>query len=155
MSLEPAPPARFPWPPALVVLTLAAGYALGPLAPDWPLPRTASYIVGAALAFCALGIDFWCAALFRRKSTTLKPHGAPSALVVDGPYRFSRNPIYVAHVALVIAIGFLTRASGVVLLAPFLVVALDLLSAAPEEKWLAAKFGAEFDAFAARTRRWL
>jgi len=154
-SQNPAASARFPWPPALVALALAGGFALGPVAPDWPLARAPSLAIGGVIILCALAVDLWCASLFRRRHTTLAPHRAASTLIVDGPYRYSRNPIYIAHICLVIGIGVFTRASGVLLLAPVLALALDRLSAAPEEKRLAEQFGPEFRAFAARTRRWI
>jgi protein-S-isoprenylcysteine O-methyltransferase Ste14 len=155
MTDTPPPPAKFPWPPALIVVALVFGFALSRLLPEWPFPERASQIAGAAVIIASLSVDFWCMRLFRRRSTTLAPHRAASALVVEGPYRFTRNPIYIAHIALTIGVGVCARSPGVVLMAPLLFFALDRLAAAPEEKRLAEQFGAEFEAFSARTPRWI
>ncbi len=147
------PPSSVPWPPILIALTVVVGRLLDFSAPA-QLPEGLSP-AGAALALLAIGNDLWCARTLWRRKTTVMPHRIVSQLVTDGPYRFSRNPIYISHVALTIAIGLMLRSFWILALTPALVFGLVKLSIEPEERHLASKFGEEFRAYAARVRRWL
>ncbi len=153
-----APPARVPWPPILILCALVAGRAL-----DWltggALAGLVSFpgapLLGGVIVALALANDIWCALTFARLKTTIMPHRAAAHLATSGPFRFSRNPIYVSHVAVVLGLGLLMSSPFVLLLTPLLAVALQKLSIEPEERHLSAKFGAEYRAYVARTRRWL
>ena len=57
-------------------------------------------VLGIVLMLAALGLIGWSAWWFWRKKTTIEPHHTPSALIVEGPYRLSRNPIYLGLLAL-------------------------------------------------------
>ncbi len=147
------PPSSVPWPPILVTGAVVLGRLLDALAPV-ALPE---FLVplGMALAALALANDLWCARTLWRRKTTVMPHRMVANLVTDGPYRFSRNPIYISHVALTVAIGLMLRSFWILALTPALVFALVKLSIEPEERHLASRFGAEFRTYAARVRRWL
>ncbi|RTL82374.1 MAG: isoprenylcysteine carboxylmethyltransferase family protein [Hyphomicrobiales bacterium] len=153
-----APPARIPWPPLLILGALLVGRAL-----DWAAGGALAGLVafpgapllGGLIVALALANDAWCAATFARAKTTILPHRAASHLATGGPFRFSRNPIYVSHVAVVLGLGLLLASPFTVLLTPLLAFALQKLSIEPEERHLRAKFGADYRAYVARTRRWL
>jgi protein-S-isoprenylcysteine O-methyltransferase Ste14 len=140
-------------PPIWLLAALAAAWALGrtPVPPLFP----GAMSVGAILIAAALGLIGWAAVWFRRKRTPIEPHHVPRALIVEGPFRLSRNPIYLALV--VVALGFaLRQPSAMALLAvPALWWVLDRRFVRPEEAGLRAAFGAEAECFLARTRRWL
>ena len=153
-----SPPARLPWPPLLMAATVAAGLALGRIAGD----ATGSLLAGAifqaaggALVAAALTLDIWCARTLAQRETTILPHRAASSLVTEGPYRFSRNPIYIAHVTLVLGVGLILAAPFIVALTPLLALGLQKLAIEPEERHLREQFGVDFDAYVARTPRWL
>ena len=151
-------PARAPWPPILIVLTLLAGGALdrlsgGAFASLVAFPGAA--LLGGLIVALALANDLWCAAVFARLGTTILPHRAASKLATDGPFGFSRNPIYVSHVAIVLGLGLLLRSPFTVLLTPLLAFGLQKLAVEPEERHLLGKFGDDYRAYMARTRRWL
>ncbi|MGJ0507252.1 MAG: methyltransferase family protein [Methylocystis sp.] len=153
-----APPARAPWPPILIILALILGRTLdwltgGALAGLLAFP--AAPLLGGVIVALALANDVWCALTFARLKTTILPHRAASRLATEGAFRFSRNPIYVSHVAVVLGLGLLMRSPFVILLTPALAVALQKWSIEPEERHLLAKFGAQYQAYMARTRRWL
>ncbi len=151
-------PARVPWPPILILCALIAGRAL-----DWvtagALAGLVSFpgapLLGGVIVALALANDIWCAATFARLKTTILPHRAATQLATSGPFRFSRNPIYVSHVAVVLGLGLLLSSPFTVLMTPLLAFALQKLSVEPEERHLGAKFGAAYRAYVARTRRWL
>jgi protein-S-isoprenylcysteine O-methyltransferase Ste14 len=91
----------------------------------------------------------------RRQGTTIRPDRAVSSLVTAGPYQWSRNPIYVSHVALIAGLGLALGSTWMLLLTPVAAVLLQRLAIEREERHLSQRFGAEFDAYVARTRRWL
>jgi protein-S-isoprenylcysteine O-methyltransferase Ste14 len=80
---------------------------------------------------------------------------AASALVVSGPYRFTRNPMYVGLAVLTVAVAlFLDTWWPVLLLVPVLFT-IQRFVIAREEKYLQRRFGAEYTAYAQRVRRWV
>ncbi|CAN2532281.1 hypothetical+protein [Methylocapsa aurea] len=153
---EADPPSRIAWPPRLVVVAIAIGALLDAFLPlsdsAWP---PSARIAGGLVIALALANDVWCALLMRRQGTTMRPDRAVSSLVVAGPYRWSRNPIYVSHVALVAGLGLAFGSVWMILLTPALAFLLQRLAIEREERHLSQRFGAEFDAYVARTRRWL
>jgi protein-S-isoprenylcysteine O-methyltransferase Ste14 len=151
-------PNRVPWPPLLVVATLAAGALLSWVA---PLPfaeggfGAALRILGLGCVAAALSIDVWAFRTLRRHSTTILPHEAASALVTQGPFGLSRNPIYLANLLLVAGLGLALGRLWFVLLLPALALALQELAIKREERHLEARFGAAWRDYAARVRRWV
>lgn len=108
-----------------------------------------------ALISGGIGLMGMAVLAFARARTTVVPHRVPSALVTGGIFRISRNPIYLGDVLVLAGWALWLGAVGaLVLLAPFAMV-LQSRFILPEEARMAARFGPEFDAFAARTRRWL
>jgi protein-S-isoprenylcysteine O-methyltransferase Ste14 len=92
---------------------------------------------------------------FKRAATTVKPFEQPSALVVTGAFRLSRNPMYLGFVLLLGGLAMLLGS-----LAPFAIVAafavaMDRLFIRLEEPALAARFGADWLAYRSRVRRWI
>jgi protein-S-isoprenylcysteine O-methyltransferase Ste14 len=109
-------------------------------------------LLAGGIAFAALGVR-----AFRRAQTTIDPvhPERASALVVTGIYRFTRNPMYVGF-ALLLGAWALVLGSAWTLLGVLVFVAwIDRLQIPPEEHALRAKFGAEFEHYAQRVRRWL
>ncbi len=149
------PPSRVPWPPLLFIAVIIGGRVLD-VSLDLPKISFGSVkIVGGIL--CALGLvnNIWCALTLRGHNTTILPHRAVATLVTSGPYRFSRNPIYISELALTVGIALVLRSWTILALTPPLFFALTKLAVEPEERHLREKFGAKFDAFCARTPRWL
>jgi protein-S-isoprenylcysteine O-methyltransferase Ste14 len=116
------------------------------LPPVWP---------GLALIAIGIALAVWSAVAFRQARTTIVPHQSPSALVDTGPYRFSRNPIYLADLVILAgAVLILGAPLGLILLVPFQQVLL-LLFILPEEATLTREVGQPYLNFKARIRRWL
>ncbi len=108
---------------------------------------------------------FWfgilCGALgmweFYKASTTIDPHSAErvSTLVQTGIYRFSRNPMYVALVSIMISVGFYLGDLLMLSVAPIFILYIHYLQIIPEEEALEQKFGDEFREYKSEVRRWL
>ena len=149
------PPSRAPWPPMLLALAVLCGLALDRLLPLPALPFAHVRDAGAAVVVLALANDVWCGLTLRRRGTTFLPHRATTTLVTDGPYRYTRNPMYVSELALALGLALLLASPWLALSTPLLFFALTKLAIEPEERHLRAKFGAEFERYAAQTPRWL
>jgi len=102
---------------------------------------------------CVLGL--WTDHLFKRAGTTIKPFEESSALIVSGPYRLSRNPIYLGMVLALFGFGLVLGAlTPVLVIIPFAFL-IDRLFIRAEEAALEAKFGDIYRSFTSRVRRWL
>ena len=115
--------------------------------------------VGAALVVAAIGAAFDVAGIlaFRRAKTTVNPMKPEksAALVSTGVYRITRNPMYVGMVFILLAWA-VYLASPWALFGPLVFAAyITRFQIKPEERVLAARFGAEFASYLARVRRWL
>lgn len=112
-------------------------------------------IISLPLIIGGLLLDGAAAGYFRRLGTAVEPWKPSTVLATNGLYRFSRNPIYlgfaITYAGLAIAMDSVLI---LVLLIPCLWV-VDRFVIRREERYLAAKFGADYDAYRARVRRWL
>ena len=92
---------------------------------------------------------------FHKAHTTVKPFEESSVLITNSAFRISRNPMYLGFVLILIGIAFLvgTLTPYVVVLA--FAILMDRMYIIVEERMLAAKFGAEWEEYKQRTRRWL
>jgi protein-S-isoprenylcysteine O-methyltransferase Ste14 len=105
--------------------------------------------------FAAVCIIGWSAWYFFANRTPIEPHHTPKSLIISGPYRVSRNPIYLALVLLTLASAMGHSSLLGIVLAGVLWWVLDRRFAGPEEALLRQTFGAEADAYIAQTRRWI
>jgi protein-S-isoprenylcysteine O-methyltransferase Ste14 len=112
-------------------------------------------VAGGLLMLAALGLIAWSALWFWRKKTTIEPHHTPTALIVEGPYRLSRNPIYLALLALLAGYVLRLGSLGPVILPFAYYIVLTRRFIEPEEAGLRRLFGAEAHAYLENTRRWL
>ncbi len=121
-----------------------------------PVERAASLrIAGAVLAGAALSFAIWAVATFRRLGTTPNPAGGTTALAADGPYRFSRNPMYSSLVLLTTGVALALDTLWPLLLLPLAVLIVRANVILQEERYLEAKFGQPYRDYKARVRRWI
>jgi len=142
-------------PPLLYALAVIGGYLLNRRS---PLPVGDGVFIKAlawALTFASLALAVSSIGNFRRSRTSIVPVRPATALVIAGPYRFTRNPMYVGMAVLTVALAlFLDTWWVIVLLAPVLLV-VRLFVIAPEERYLRRRFGADYVAYMRRVRRWV
>ena len=112
-------------------------------------------IVGWGLLAVGLVLIGWSAFWFWRRKTTIEPHHVPKALIVEGPYQLSRNPIYLG-MAIILAgvIVWLGQLLCLVLI-PLFVIVINRRFIIPEEATLPATFGGEAETYLQATRRWV
>jgi len=125
--------------------------------PAWAWPQTWRLALAMPLLLAAAAVGLAGVRAFHRARTTVNPlnPAAASALVTDGIFRYSRNPMYLALLLALLAWGLALSNLPALALACGFVPWLNRFQIVPEERALERAFGAEFDAYRARVRRWL
>ncbi|MFC7496193.1 MULTISPECIES: methyltransferase family protein [unclassified Nocardioides] len=143
------------WPPVAVGAPLLLGW-IATLAwgdpidlGDWRVP------VGWVLVLLFAVWNGWSLWLFARHETGLLPGQATSAMIEEGPYRLSRNPLYVGMLALYLGLALLAPTFWGLVLFPVAVLLVHWGAIRPEERFLHERFGTPYDEYAQRVRRWL
>ena len=143
------------------LLNMPPVWLIGFMAAAWGLARLwaplGDMLLWPGLGLVAVGIALivWSALAFRRARTTIVPHQPPSALVEAGPYRFSRNPIYLADLVTLAGAALILGAPlALILLVPFREVLLRLFIL-PEEAVLERDLGPAYLDYKARVPRGL
>lgn len=146
-------------PPPLVY---AAGFALGyllhllyPMVLFGTAAAGARHLVGWGLIAAWVALSGSAVFLFRRAGTSPIPIKPTTALVVDGPYRFTRNPMYIGLVALYLGVTLLVNTPWPLVFLPVVLVVVRRRVIAREEAYLERTFGDAYRAYKARVRRWL
>jgi len=143
------------WPPFAVGIPWLAGWlltrALGdPVAlGEWGGP------LGWALVVLFVVWNGWALWLFARHDTGLLPGQATTTLVEEGPYRVSRNPLYVGLLGAYVGLALLAPSVWSIVLIPVAVLLLLWGSIWPEEDYLRERFGESYAVYTRRVRRWL
>lgn len=110
---------------------------------------------GGLLVGLGLVLDLLALERFRRSATSALPFRPASAFVALGPYRWTRNPMYLGMTLLFAGFGLLLDSAWVVLAALVAALAIDRWVIPREERYLARRFGASYLDYASRVRRWL
>lgn len=157
---EPAPTnpgVHFP-PPTLFVVGFLIAVALD----RWMLSlrlggvsRNALLIAGWVLIVAGMLVLLWALLTFARARTAILPSRPARTIVATGPFRYSRNPMYVAFSAIYIGLSLLMSMAWPLLLLPLVLLGLYALVIRREEHYLGHAFGAEYAAYRSRVRRWL
>lgn len=142
-------------PPLIYAGALAIGWLLQRLMPIDILPRRPARALGAGL----IGLNFLVGVpaflAMRRARTAVNPMRPTTAIVTAGPYRYTRNPIYLSFAVLYTGIALLANAVWALLFLPGVLVAVTRGVIEREERYLEGKFGAEYTDYKARVRRWI
>jgi protein-S-isoprenylcysteine O-methyltransferase Ste14 len=139
-------------PPVWLALFGAIAWGMARLWSPW---GEAARWPGLALIIAGCGVIAWSGLTFLRAGTTIRPHERPSALVARGPFRVSRNPIYLAMLVILAGMALGMGAPlALLLLLPFQQVLLRLF-VLPEEAVLERDLGQPYRDYKARVRRWI
>jgi protein-S-isoprenylcysteine O-methyltransferase Ste14 len=144
-------------PPLLAVVCIGTAFGARRFEP-MPLFAAKSAVqvaIGVGLILVAIGIIAWCRSVFIRHGTHLNPYTPTKAVVVTGPYRFSRNPIYLAFLIFVLSFALLANSYWFVVAAVLLLILLHFGVVKREEIYLREKFGDDYAAYFNRVRRWI
>lgn len=144
-------------PPLLALLSIGGGLAVHRYHPSPVFAGLGLMRIPLSIGLLVLAGGLFLAAVreLHRHGTTPNPYQPSSAVVTSGIYRYSRNPIYVAFLAIVLGTAVAVDSLGLLLSAAVLFVLLHFGVVKREERYLSAKFGAAYDDYRRRVRRWL
>jgi protein-S-isoprenylcysteine O-methyltransferase Ste14 len=145
-------------PPLLFAVPIVLGVAL-----QWLIPIRrpgadlvhAATILGSTLMVVAIALILSANRLFRLAGTSVLPTRPSTALVTHGPFRFTRNPMYLGLTVLDSGIALLAWAPWILIFLPGAVLAVRYGVIAREERYLARRFGHAYREYTARVRRWI
>ena len=151
MSTQPASSGVRIFPPAIHLAAIAIGFLL-----QWavPIPMFGMRIPGIFLGAVAVALMIWSVVMMARAGTTPNPTRPTTALLTGGPFRFTRNPMYLAWELLVVGVGLAANAPWVILMAVPAAILTRRLVIDKEERYLDTKFGSEYRDYKSRVRRW-
>jgi len=142
-------------PPLIYIGALALGLALHAPFRIPVLPVTVARILGVLLIACAAAIFISALRAMARAGTSFRTERPTTAIVTDGPFGYTRNPIYVALTLRYVGIALTINALWVLLLIVPVIVVMQLGVVAREERYLERKFGDEYVRYKARVHRWV
>ena len=147
------------FPPAIPALTILIGMALQRL---WPIQAdlgvdrsTRHWVGGVIVAGAFFGLGAWSVILFRRSGQSENPWKPTAQIVERGPFRITRNPMYLQMIIISIGFAVMLANAWILLLTPLGGWALQRLAILPEEAYLERKFGDIYRAYKNRVRQWL
>ena len=111
--------------------------------------------IGIALIIVGLWLNIWADGLFKKRKTTVNPFDESAAFVLDGPFKFSRHPMYLGMVVLLLGVAIVLGSliTFVIPLAFFLTMEIAFISV--EEDAMEKIFGQEYLDYKKRVRRWI
>ncbi|MDO5658084.1 MAG: isoprenylcysteine carboxylmethyltransferase family protein [Paracoccus sp. (in: a-proteobacteria)] len=128
---------------------IVLGRAVGPQLPGWL--NGAGWLVAAL----GLGLVIWAGMVMRANRTTVMPGRSPDALVSGGPFRLSRNPIYLGDALILGGLMIALDAPVGLVAVPAFIWLVNRRFIPAEEAMLQAAFGADYDLYRSRVGRWL
>jgi len=142
-------------PPIVALIYIGIGFLLGFII-SFPISAPISL---QNIGFALTCIGFLCGVAafieIRKAHTTLDPHGSVSQIVATGIYRFTRNPIYLGFLLMVIGLPLNSGFYWGIVMAPFFVLTMNRQVFDREESYLENKFKEQYTGYKSRVRRWL
>lgn len=124
----------------------------------WPIDSAISFpmnLIGVLLIVAGSVITIWGDQLFKKHQTTIKTSENPTRVVTEGPFRFSRHPIYLGMILVLFGVGALLGSVSALLCPLVFAVFMDRFYLPMEEATLQQLFGEEYEQYRASVRRWL
>ncbi len=142
-------------PPVLFLAALVAGLSLQLLAPvRFVNSLLIQLATGVTVIIVGFGLGGWAVRTLMRAGVNPRPHSPVSSLVTHGPFRFSRNPVYLSGILVLtgVAVAVDTLWLIVLTLVGFVVISFQVRR---EERYLEARFGEEYRKYLRSVRRWI
>lgn len=142
-------------PPVVALLFIVIAYVLGRFIPVPFIVPMVLRNTGLLLTFIGFLLGIGAFMEFRKVHTTLDPHGSAKQVVTSGIYRFTRNPIYLGFLLMVMGFPLNSGLIWGLILAPFYMLTMSRLVIEREEMYLEKKFKDQYTGYKSRVRRWL
>jgi protein-S-isoprenylcysteine O-methyltransferase Ste14 len=142
--------------PPLVYL---AGLVIGFLADIWMpikvVPSLVAWTSGGILIFCGAVLTGSAVLKFKDVGTTVRPDRAARMLVITGPYKITRNPMYLGLAFVYLGIAIAGQALWALILLPVVLTIIQGWAIEPEEAFPERRFGGDYVGYKERVRRWI
>jgi protein-S-isoprenylcysteine O-methyltransferase Ste14 len=145
-------------PPTIFLAALAVASLLGVVLPFGPgIAQGASdaFWVGFAFFLIGLAVSLWAVRAILAAGSHVPTWQPTLALATGGPYRLSRNPIYIGMLVLFFGVALMLTNPWMLLVMPAMIWVLQDAVIAPEERFLERRFGAAYTDYARRVPRWM
>jgi len=142
-------------PPMVLLALLAGGGLLQLLIPVDLFPDSFPNVIGLPLIVLAIALFMLSVREFSHEGTPVRGSEPASVVVASGPYRFSRNPIYLSMLLLEAGIALMANSAWITVAIPLMFAYLSLGVIAREEIYLTRRFGEEYLHYKASVRRWI
>ena len=152
---ETGPTSHVLVPPVYFLVALLLMAFLHGAAPGAHLIEAPYRYAGAVISGLGLVLILWAALLFRRAGTNIRPYLPSTALVIAGPYRFTRNPMYLGMSAILLGAAIYAGSITPFIVIPAFMALVQERFIVPEEAKLEAAFGRDYVDYKARVPRWL
>ncbi|MFZ2455804.1 MAG: methyltransferase [Candidatus Altiarchaeia archaeon] len=137
----------------ITLLTLAIlSHAIFPMARIIFFPFS---LIGIILIIIGLFLTLWTNSLLLKNRTTLKPFGMPSFLITSGPFKFSRNPLYLGMAIALFGVNIFLGSFSPFIFSIIFIILIDRLIIPVEEKNLEKTFGKNYVGYKREVRRWI
>jgi protein-S-isoprenylcysteine O-methyltransferase Ste14 len=148
------PGVKFP-PPAIFLISILIGLGIHRVFPMAVVPSALATPLGVLFCAAAASLAILGFRELGRHKTTFRPDASSSTIVKTGPYRFTRNPLYVSLSTLQLGIGLWTNNLWIVLMLLPVWIIMTTQVIAREESYLERAFGEEYSSYKASVRRWI
>jgi protein-S-isoprenylcysteine O-methyltransferase Ste14 len=134
----------------LVLVTLALHFML-------PEQRFVGWyqVIGLIIFGIGVAMMFFAAAIFQARETTRNPYGEPTKFVVQPPYTWTRNPMYLSFVMVLLGLAIFFESIAMLLAPAVFFAVIDRIVIPREEETMERLFGLDYVAYKDRVRRWL
>ena len=122
---------------------------------DSPISVDLSSLLGLILILSGISLVFVSFRFMRKMKTTFIPDGTPEVLISSGPFKFSRNPIYLGMLTVLVGVAFLMSSLSAIIIAFVFGMIINFTWIAHEEKKLHELFSEDWENYSSKVRRWI
>ena len=122
---------------------------------SFPISVDLSSLLGLILILSGISLVFVSFKFMRKMKTTFIPDGTPEVLISSGPFKFSRNPIYLGMLTVLVGVAFLMSSLSAIIIAFVFGIIINFTWIAHEEKKLHELFSEDWENYSSKVRRWI
>ena len=142
-------------PPLVYLVGIVIGFLVTIWMPTKVVTNSVAWTVGGILSLCGGVLASSAILKFKDVGTTVRPDHAASMLVIAGPYKISRNPMYLGLALVYLGIAIAGQSVWALILLPVVLAIIQRRAIEPEETFLEKRFGANYVSYKEMVRRWL
>ena len=122
---------------------------------SFPISVDLSSLLGLILILSGISLVFVSFRFMKKMKTTFIPDGTPEVLISSGPFKFSRNPIYLGMLTILVGVAFLMSSLSAIIIAFVFGIIINFTWIAHEEKKLHELFSEDWENYSSKVRRWI